>query len=178
MDTSEDSWTVDAIRTLCELHIPKIKKYNSGDMNYKRKYWKEMQTKMVSKGFSGETFNSSEKINRKWRYIFSQYKKVKDNNGNTGRNRMRFRHFETMHSIFLDQQSQSVLAEPQFVQTGEPVEGGPAKRSHSRTGANAKASRTETMLENYHQQTLELQREALELDRQKVDLLRQFLERS
>lgn len=175
-----DGWTGDAIKTLCELHIPKLAEYNSGNFTSKKDHWKVIKYEMNAKGFRGGCFTASDKIGRKWRYIFSKYNQVKDNNGKTGRGKMKFKHFDTMHAIFRDSQAGGVVTDPQIVNNSDEapqVE----RRSHGGRGGNSANSEhlrlMREMTGDYHKKSLELQAEAIQLEREKIGLLQRLLER-
>lgn len=175
-DTDKDGWTADGIKLLCELHIPGIEEYNSGDLGVKRHYWRNIQDKLHAKGFSGEAFDSSTKISKKWRYLLSQYNRVKDNNGKTGRGKMRYKHYEVMREIFQDQVAGNVVTDPEFLEPGEPAPGGRGRRE--RGGKNANKTHQELMRdiqERYNRESLALQKQALDLEKEKLELLRQLL---
>lgn len=170
-----DGWTADAIRALCLLHIPCLAEYNSGDLPLKRRHWKSILTKLLSQGFSGFT---ALQISRKWRYLFGQYKRVKDNNGKTGRGRMCFKYYEMMHSIFLDNQINSSVLDPDF---SEPTTDHDPIPKRARTGNSALKSQyledMKKLQQTYNEESLRLQREAVELEKQKIELLKNLLEK-
>jgi hypothetical protein len=131
---------------------------------------------MNQKGFVGDSFLSTEKISRKWRYIFAQYKRVKDNNGKTGRNRMKFKYFDMMEELFVDQDSASVVTEPTFIDSTseEPIQ----VKQRERRETGEKKSHQQLMREiakEYNDKSLQLQREALEVEKEKVQLLKQLI---
>lgn len=135
---------------------------------------------MAAEGFTGESFNSTEKISQKWRYLFSQYKKVKDNNGKTGRNRMKFRYYEAMNTIIRDSEAISDVIEPNFVQSeNEPITTEKRNRSTGDTGKQSAQrdhySNMERLQEQYNTETLRLQAKAVELEEKKLELLKQLL---
>lgn len=135
---------------------------------------------MLRKGFTGEAFVSSEKISRKWRYIFTQYTRVKDNNGRTGRGRAKFKYYDIMHAIFIDNNAGGVLTDPQIVNGENDIPILNQRKHQSNTG-NTKKSYQQTMIEitnEYHKKSLQMQQEAIELEKRKVDLLQQLLNHS
>lgn len=169
-----DGWTRDAIVKLCEINIPLLSTYNSGSINIKRRHWKNVAEEMGKLGFVSETYNSSKKVSKKWRYLFTQYKKVKDNNGKTGRGRVKFRYYDDMHKIFIAHNVESVVINPDFLQPGDDAEISVRKRGAKKPKEDHNKLMRE-MQQNYNDETLQLQRQALDLEREKINLLKELL---
>lgn len=178
MDTDSDGWTADAIKLLCTLHIPKLHEYNSGDLGVRRRHWKAIQEGMARHGFTSDAFNGTEKISRKWRYLQSKYNTVKDNNGKTGRNRMKFKYFEMMHQIFIDEAASNVITDPQIIESTDSSTLMSNRRQ--RSGDKNKKSHNELMremMQQYNAECLRLQEEAVSLEREKISLLKELLQK-
>lgn len=173
--TDTDGWTLDAVTTLAQLHIPLLNEYNGGDYPYRRRYWKDMVAKLKKKGFSGENF-TSDRISTKWRYIFRQYTKVKDNNGKTGRGRLKFKYYDAMHAIFIDSAA-TVLTDPNFIEPGDEA-GIPKRVREAKVNKEDHNKLMREMQQRHNDRCEELQEQALELERQKVSLLRDLLQKA
>lgn len=82
----------------------------------------------------------------------------------TGRATEKFKHFELMHGMFLDNGA-SVITDPRNVQSTEGAVNRPARRNHQIHHAR----------DTYRQESLALQREAIDLERRKIELLERLL---
>lgn len=169
-----DGWTLDAVTTLAQLHIPLLTEYNSGDYPYKRRYWKDFVAKMKKKGFAGDNF-TSERISTKWRYIFRQYTKVKDNNGKTGRNRLKFKYYDAMRAIFIDNAAVTGLTDQNFIEPGDEAVI-PKRVRDSKVNKEDHNKLMREIQVKYNDQCIELQKQALDIEREKVSLLKDLLQ--
>ena len=91
---------------------------------------------------------------------------------------MKFKFYDVMHKIFLDHETESVVLEPSFQQPGD--EGGMPTRERHGGSRNAREDHYRMLREiqeQYNQQSLELQLQALAMEREKVNLLRELLQK-
>lgn len=73
-----DSWTDEAIRTLCQLHRADLHSFCLLSGVSKGTHWTNIARTMNTMGFTGQAFSSGKLVSVKWRYILCQYKKVKN----------------------------------------------------------------------------------------------------
>lgn len=181
-------WNLEATRTLCEYHIPRMEVYASGDLTYRRRYWKEVMHVLHHAGFNSKHFNCSEKISRKWRYLYDQYRKVVElNNDKTRRVQMKFKYYGVMTSILKENNK----LPPEVIDLEPPKPTVPAHPAPTRDIIPAKTRKRKINLDkiktheemmrdiqrDYNERSLAIQREALELKRAKVELLKKFLDK-
>jgi hypothetical protein len=175
VQSDTDGWTKDGIVALCELNIPLLSEYNSGNISVKRRHWKKLANKMKNQGFVGDSY-SSIKLSRKWRYLFTHYKKVKDNNGKTGRGRMKFKYYDDMHRIFRANEVESAVIDPDFLQPHDDA-GISVRKRGEKTSKEDHNKLMREIQQKYNEDTLRLQREALDVEKEKINLLKELLAR-
>lgn len=173
-DADDEGWSPAAIRDLCQIHIPILEQYEGEGLTFKRNHWRKMMEIMNSKGYTGKAFDKPSKLSKKWRYIFSKFKKVKHINSREGCKKMPYKHFDILSEFFNDTNSSNAPSSPIFTEPAEQVTLSPSRSSATRKEKTHDELMRE-MQERYNNESLRLQREALEIEREKVELLRQLV---
>lgn len=83
---------------------------------------------------------------------------------------MKYKHYETMNKIFVDQHGNDVITNPQFTDSAKDDPPLSTKRKHSGS-SRSKQFELRDILKDYYEQSLQLQREALEIEREKLKAL-------